>query len=1375
MMCKRILLFCCWCFLFVIVAAAQPDNINFTALTTKDGLSSNTVNAILKDKYGFLWFGTEDGLDKFDGNHFTVYRHKPGDTTSLQANEILSLHEDKGGNLWVGTSGGSVSLYDRKKDAFITFPANRGANSIGNNVIRDICSDQQGNIWIAHYNGVNRFKPKTGQVTGINLTPHQTPNAATVHSICIFEDSKQHIWIGTDRGLWQHDPGSNTTKQLVHRAGDPNSLGGNQVNAIAEDRYGNLWFGTEKGISKLAPGSSSFVTYRQNNPNANTTTNVDFIHSIGVDGDHLWVGSGAGLLLFESRTGQAHHFAQDHRNIHSLKAPAVRSVFIDNQGIYWFGTVGGGVNKYDRNLNLFSHIQSNPFDEKGLNSPLVNAFAEAPDGRVFVGTEAGLSLFDQPSKLFQHLSLASKRPGTGNRRRVLSLMMSKTGDLYIGSFADGLYVMNPATLSYVQLLKGPAPEDLNSNDIFCIREDRRGRMWVGTNGDGINVLDQAGKVTLRFTPTPKAPNDLKLPINGYIRDLIEDRDGNIWVATHGGGIACYVMASGKFVVYHTNNSKLPNDKVQTLLEDRSGKIWAGTLGGGIGILDRATGQITVLSEKDGLQNNSVYKIIEDQNGRKWVSSNKGISAIEPDIKKISHFNQHNGVQQNNFVRGAGLLLLNGDVLFGGLEGINYLNTGILKKNNHIPSVLITDLTVSNQSVSPSEDGPLQTHISMADEINLDYKQNFALRFVGLSYTSPEQNQYAFKLEGFDKDWNYVGNNNTASFTNLDPGEYTFRVKASNNDGVWNESGTSIRIRIHPPFWRTTLAYILYGLILIGSVFYLRHKGIQKLKRAFAEEQAKIKLEQERKEAARVHELDLLKIKFLTNLSHEFRTPISLILGPVTTLLQQQKNEQAAGQLQMIKRNGKRLLNLVNQLLDFRKMEEHELKLHATKGELVSFITEVADSFRDLSERKKIDFTVVSRIEHFHTTFDHDKLERILFNLLSNAFKFTLPEGQIRLELEEAGEADGNGIVMNVSDTGIGIPEDKKDKIFEHFYQNTTPASILNQGTGLGLSISKEFVKMHGGTITVESQPEVGTTFTLHFPFTRLEKEQPEEGLEQEVPPPETEPEPTEEMAESSAPVRNGSLLPTVLLVEDNEDFRFYLKDNLRLQYNILEAANGKEGWQKALANHPQLIVSDINMPVMDGINLSRKIKADKRTSHIPVILLTALTGEEDQVKGLQTGANDYVTKPFNFEVLNMKIKNLLHLNTQLKNTYSKQIKVLAPEMTFESADEKLLQTIAIYLEENLTNSQLSVEELSRHVGMSRSTLYSKLLELTGQTPVEYIRSVKLEKAAVLLEKSDMNVAQIAYSVGFSTPNYFAKSFKAKYGMLPSEYMAKMRS
>jgi signal transduction histidine kinase/DNA-binding response OmpR family regulator/streptogramin lyase len=909
----------------------------------------------------------------------------------------------------------------------------------------------------------------------------------------------------------------------------------------------------------------------------------------------------------------------------------------------------------------------------------------------------------------------------------------------------------------------------------------KGQIWIGTNGEGITVLNEQFGLVRRYIREPVGPADIKMMMNPYIRDIKEDHSGNFWIATHGGGIAKLDPVTQQFTVYNTYKNHLPGDKIFSVLEDRHGDIWTGSYGSGLGLLNKKTNQFITFSEQNGLLNNNIYKIIEDKKGLLWLSTNEGICSFDPVARKFNQYTFHNGVQHSNFVRGSGLLAANGTIYMGGLEGFNYFDPTGLKKNTNAPDILFTDLRISNKSVTPSPKGPIKENILTTDRIDLDYKQNFAISFVGLNYTAPEQNQYAYRLEGFEKEWNYTGNANTASYTNLDPGQYLLHVKASNNDGVWNNKGRTIRIIVHPPFWRTAYAYVFYTLCVFGILLFIRYKSIQKIKRTFLQQQQQMEREQERREAERIRELDRLKIKFITNLSHEFRTPISLILGPIDTLLRKEKNEHSFTQLKMIKQNGRRLLNLVNQLLDFRKMEEQELKLQSTDGEFISFVHEVTDSFRDMSERKKISLSFESNIHKLFTRFDHDKIERILFNLLSNAFKFTIEGGKIVAAIEkmQRQEQDGKSwFSIKVKDTGIGIAVDKQEKIFERFFQNITTANLLNNGTGIGLSITKEFVKMLDGEITVESEIGKGSTFTVIIPLNEISDDAIESKIFQSREQADNEPDNvirTEANDANDNAEELHSDLPTVLIVEDNDDLRFYLKDNLRLHYKILEACNGKEGWQKALAQHPQLIVSDISMPYMDGIDLCKKIKADKRTNHIPVILLTALTCEEDQLKGLETGANDYILKPFNVEMLNAKIRNLLALNNCVKNTYSKQIKVITPVLQIESEDERLMNEVMKYLDENLTDAQLSVERLSRHVGMSRSTLYSKLLELTGQTPVEYIRSVKLDKAAVLLEKSDMNIAQVAYAAGFATPNYFAKSFKAKFNMLPSDYINMKRN
>lgn len=1379
-MTKHLFLFCLYFFYLQSVVSAQQE-INFTSITTKDGLSTNSVTAILKDRYGLMWFATEDGLNKFDGINFTTYRHKAGDIKSLQANYILALHEDKAGNLWIGTSGGSISLYNRKSDDFIHFSTQDGAATpLSNSVVTGICSDLYGRIWVAHFYGVNILDPKTKKISSIYTAPTKPFTKA---SNCITEDSDNKIWIGTNEGLYVYNYNDSTRYQqfFLHNPTDTNSLSDNVIRSIIEDKQKNIWIGTGNGLNQLQQNKNKFTRYRHDEANANTISN-NLINSMAVDNENkLWLATANGLNIFEYTTGKNTQIKYDARKEQGIGSKTLTSIYIDKSDICWIGMYRAGINKYDRHLNLFNLIKGNPFDQTGLPGSIVTSFAEADNNNVYVGTDdGGLSLYDIKNASFRRISLPSKLQNNKNSLAIVSLASTRNKQLLVGTYANGLFIITPATGQQQQLVKGSGKNDINSNDIFCIKEDKKGNRWIGTNGDGINVLNNENKVVVRYTRNPIAENDVLLPANGYIRDIVEDKEGNFWIATFGGGVVFFEPASKKFTVYTQANSKLPNDKIVTILEDSHANIWVGTVGEGIGLFNKQTKQFITFSASDGLQNNNVCKIVEDNNGLLWISTSKGLNSFNPATKKFSAYTYHNGIQRSNFLSRSGLKTSNGYLFFGGLEGFNYLNPAHLKVNNTAPSVLITDLKISNKTILPSAKGPLTENISIANRIDLDYRQDFAISFVCLNYTNPNENNYAYKLKGYDKDWNYIGKTTSAIYTNLEPGEYTFLVKASNSNGDWNTKETSIHIYIHPPFWRTTFAYILYALAIVGLLIYIRYRGIQKLKRKYTLEQEKFKASQERKESERLHELDQLKLKFLTNLSHEFRTPISLILGPVDNLIAMEKAGPLQVQYNIIKRNGKRLLNLVNQLLDFRKMEEQELKLQTKNGELVSFIKEVFDSFIDLAERRKIAFTFTSRLEKFNTVFDHDKIERILFNLLSNAFKFTQEHGKVNFELNkepDTNNTDITWIAIAVKDSGIGIPADKIEAIFERFFQNETSTSILNQGSGIGLSITKEFVKMHGGIIEVESKVGQGSSFIIKLPFKELQITEtpivlPETPSSSEI---NTEvfPADTEEMMEA-AEENDNTTKPAVLLVEDNDDFRFYLKENLRIHYKVLEAANGAEGWQKALSAHPKLIVSDISMPKMDGIEFCKKIKADKRTSHIPVILLTAFTGESEQIKGLKTGANDYITKPFNFEILNAKIKNLLALNDTLKSTYSRQVDILKPEVKVESSSDKLLQQIAIYIEENLTDTQLSVESLSRHVGMSRSTLYTKLLELTGQTPVEFIRSVKLDKAAQLLEKSEMNVAEIAYTVGFSTPNYFAKSFKAKFNLLPSEYKLKMK-
>jgi len=1341
---------------------------NFITLNTKNGLSSNTVNTILQDHNGLVWFGTNDGLNKFDGTNFTVYTSKSGDSTSIPSNNISALLEDRKGRLWIGTNGGGLAYYDAKQNTFKSFIGEGIPNrNIPFNVLT-LYEDRSGNIWVGTFGGYRVINTKTFKVRNVGINALMG-NGSSVLSF--LQGSGNKLWIGTNVGLLALNLNSGATEKFIHSPADRSSLTDNFIKTIVKDEKGHIFFGTNNGLNMLMDDGKHFKSFLQ----SGKLFSDDIIYSARLQkGGKLWLGTEDGVTIFDTNTGIFSTIRPNKRESFGLSHKSVRSICMANNGIIWLGTYQGGVNKFDPNLALFNLKRSSPFDPKGLSSPIVTSFAEFSRRKIFVGTDGGgLHFFDRDKGVFEHIDIKSKIDFSRNPLAILALTLDSRGTLWVGTYQHGLFAYNTKTKTYKQFLAGPSAADLSQNEIFSIKEDSKGLIWIGTNGTGVNVFDYKTNSFTRYGTHSLPP--MILPSNGFIRAIVEDPHGDMWLASSGTGIAVFQRNNGKFKAYRKANGGLSNEVVLSLLCDSKGNIWAGTDGAGLDFFNRSTGKFTNFNETNGLSNAIVYKILEGSDGLIWFSTDNGISCLNPETKKIKNFGRPNGMQDSPFILGSGISTSDGELYFGGQDGFNYFNPLELPSNKVVPNVLLTELKVANAVIVPGEKSPIQEQIGFAKEIKLSYGQNFSISYVALNYTAPQQNHYSYRLVGLDHDWNEVGKEKTAYYTNLDPGEYIFQVRASNNDGVWSDKITSIAVHIQPPLWRTTYAYIFY-VILSGTIlFVIRRRGIQRIKKQLAIEQAQINAEerilQQRRDAERAHALDIQKIKFLTNLSHEFRTPISLILAPVDKLLAVKQEPAVAGQVKMIRRNARRLLNLVNQLLDFRKMEEQELKLNLNEADLITFISEAAEAFQDLSERRKISLRVNSHIKKLRTNFDQDKMERIIFNLLSNAFKFTKEGGEVCLDMFLKTPANQIKPVfcIEVSDTGIGIANQSKGKVFDRFFMDNNVSAILNQGSGIGLSIVKEFVELHGGQITVESELGKGTVFLISLP---VEIANEEEGLKIDdtayslI---------NEEKDESvGEPVTAESKMATILLVEDNEEFRFYLKDSLQPFYQIIEAANGKEGWQKTLSGHPQLVVTDISMPEMNGIELSQKIKADKRTSHIPVILLTAISGEDDQIKGLKSGANDYLTKPFNFGILHAKIDNLLWFNRTVKNAYSKQVQVQAKEIEIESSEVKLLNKIVQYIDEKLNNPELSVEELSRHVGMSRGSLYHKLLEITGLTPIEYIRSVKLERAVELLEKSDYNVAQIAYMTGFGTPSYFSKLFKVQFNMLPSEYITAKR-
>lgn len=1339
----------------------QQKDYNFINFNTKNGLASNTINAILKDKYGFMWFGTENGLNKFDGLNFTLYRHRETDSSTIGRGTVMALQEDKDGNLWVGTNI-TLSLYNRSLNNFTNFDFSQ----LG--WIRSLRADYLGNIWVGTYTGLYYFNPKTRKVIAYKANLAQKDKLNSDVILCVFEDSKNNIWIGTNGGLHLFNRKKGNFKRFLHQEGDQLSISDNVVRTIAEDRNGNIWLGTDEGGLNVMELRTQTFKYFKHVTTDVSSLSSNRVYKISFDTlGKLWIGTEEGLNIFEPSNGKVlrieNSSSSKYSGIGSFIGHSTREIYLDKCGIAWISTLQNGVNKYDSNLAFFNHKQFNPLDANGLSAGVINAFEEGPSGEIYIGTDGGgLNVFNKKTGLTKHFLLN----GTNGKAKTILALERLGNELWVGTYLDGLYVINIGTNAVKNISIHKSKTDFSNIPINCLKADKQGDIWIGTNGNGIYKYSIEENKMLHFSEVLSQKGIRNLSLNGYITAIEEDKQGNLWFGANGSGLAKYNPQQNTLDILNHGNSNLPIDRVLSIYCDKLGQIWVGVLGGGLSLYDAKTKKFIQYGENHLLSNDVIYKILEDESGKLWVSTNKGISTFDAKKRIFKNYTYHNGIQQSTFNVGAGLKTSSGEMYFGGLDGFNFFNPNALNRNRNTPSLVITDLKIGNKSVNPVDNSEITEPIAVAKKIELSYKQNFSLDFVALNYTAPHESQYAYMLEGFDKEWNNVGSVTTAVYTNIDPGHYRFRLKAKSEDGSWHTPEKVIEIVVNPPFWRTYYAYFSYVLILAITFWTLRRRAIQKLRNEFAlaQERLEVKhlIEKERTEAERKMELEKLKIKFLTNLSHELKTPLTLVLNPIENLLFKEENREKADTLNLINRNAKRLLNLVNQLLDFRKIEDNELKLNLSENDLIVVAKEIFDSFKYISERKNIQLDFESSITEYYTVFDKDKVERILLNLLSNAIKFTNENGNVYFHIEADAK---NGIKLIIGDTGIGLPNDMLEKIFDRFYQINNPANILNQGSGIGLSITQEFVKLHGGNIKVESEEDMGSVFTVYLPLLEMTRTQSVNKVIQ-----------LEELTNTSftheiaSKETNKIDKPVLLLVDDSEDLRTYLKESLKEKYKVVEASDGKHGWQKALASHPAIIVSDINMPNIDGIALVKKLKNDNRTKHIPVILLTVLAEEIDQLKGLETGANDYLTKPFSFQLLNMKINNLLNLNSSLKDTYSKQINLGTAEVDIETEDEKFLMKIIRHIEENISEADLSIEELSKEMNMSRGTLYSRVLHLTGEKPVEFVRSIKLKKAAMLLEKSDLKISQIGYEVGFSNPNYFARAFRAKYNVSPSEYI-----
>ncbi|MCO4291577.1 ATP-binding protein [Solitalea sp. MAHUQ-68] len=1356
-------------------ALAQNGQYQFLHLDIHKGLSHNEVNCIFKDSKGFMWFGTMSGLNRYDGYKFKTFRHNLRDTTSINDDYIANIFEGPGNKLWVQTRTG-YNIYDPLTESF-----NRNIQpvlaeiDIKDIAIKEIRKDAKGSFWfLSQQSGLYKYNPQSKELIRYtnNRSNLNSPDASLITGLA--ENKQGNLWIIHANGVVEL-LNTKTDKVIsrIYPFGKP--LGQASDFRIFVDTQDDLWvynYSSPQGVVYYNLVSKTFLPI--NKDSGSIKLNSNLVNGIVQDATGvIWIGTDhGGINLIDKKTFKVRYLLNKEDDNKSIGQNSVITIYKDDTGIIWAGTFKKGISYYHENIIQFPLYKRRQTDKSSLPYEDVNRFVEDAKGNIWIGTNGGgLIYFNRKDGTFTQYLHNAANPNSLSNDVIVGMFIDREQKLWIGTYYGGLDCYDGKKFTHYRHNENN-PNSLSDDRVWDILEDSQGRLWVGTLSGGLDQLDRKTKTFKHFNP--RVPNTVR---SNYISSLLEDKLGNIWIGTSE-GFDVLDNQSGKFFHYgHVEGDpkSLSNNNVITFLEDVSGRVWVATRDG-LNVFDTKRNRIATLDTRNGLPENTIVAILEDANKNVWVSTPNGIAkiCITVNPKKelsflIKKYDEQDGLQGRAFNERSALRTSKGELIFGGGNGFNLFNPADIKSTQNTDPVLLTDLQVFNKSVEIGNKANgkilLKKSISETDDIVINYNENvFSLEFAALNFTHPDKVTYAYILEGFDKDWLIAdGETRKATYTNLDAGDYVFRVKTISSDNALGGKELTLKIKVLPPFWKSPLAYGIYFLALVGLVFYIRKRGIEKIRQKF-------KLEQERQQAHRMHELDMMKIKFFTNVSHEFRTPLSLILAPLDKMLKQTNNKDEIVQLQLINRNAKRLLNMVNQLLDFRKMEVREHKLYPRRGDIIQLIKESSYSFTDMADKKNINFKFTSDIQSLITECDHEKLERILFNLLSNAFKFTPENGEISVTvnlIESTENSAEKALEIQVKDNGIGIEQDKQQQIFDQFFQNEVPGSIVNQGSGIGLAITKEFVRLHKGSITVESEPGEGSCFTVRLPLKKADmqtvKQSDDEGAMNE------EPEITEENK-----LELGSKKATLLLVEDNEDFRFYLKDNLKQYFNIIEASNGKEGWQKALSQHPNLIVSDITMPEMNGIELCGKIKNDKRTTHIPVILLTALIGEDQLLKGLETGASDYMTKPFNFEVLLSKIRNLLYQQESLRKTFQKQVEVKPTEIKIDSLDEKFIQNVLQVVEKNISNSEFSVEELSAEVNMSRVALYKKILTITGKTPIEFIKSIRLNRATQLLEKSQLTVSEIAYEVGFSNPKYFTKIFKAEFGIIPSVYASEKK-
>lgn len=1374
------------CLFFVFWAELQAFSTDISRFAFKhfselDNLSSKDIQSIYQDRDGFMWIATRNGLFQFDGYEVTVYKTNEAHSSLLTDNNVTCMTEDAAHRLWVGTSNG-LNVLDKTTGTFRQY----GIDKVNFGSIAQLLVTRTGRLLVGADNGLYEYQSQSDDF--LRIQGAETGGVYTGGSIkALMEDAKGDIWIGTwSSGLYRQEAATGRYYKY------PQMNERNSAHVLFQDSRQRIWVGVWDGGLQLLhdayrPEHTTWTTFQYDEKRP-TSLSDNLVYALAEDLEThtLWVGTRHALSilpLHEQMDASApfqHYYADESDN--TIAESEVAALLRDRQGLMWVGMIGGGVNVVDTRSKIFGY---NPLSavRHMLHTASVRSMYQDDDGKLWMGIgSSGFGILDEASGRFQHcMQLEDFKAYPAFSSTVRTIMQSpSTGHVWIGVYDGGLFEYDrqaPAGRRVKHYLSSDKDPWLCGDCIYHVYEDSTRNIWAATR-TGISVRRADGRA-LRLD---------SLKVNGtFLRDMIclqtlENARGDMWVATERHGVV-RIQGSGsnwrmyRTTLYTTDSGKLNHNHVQCLFKDSRGRIWVGSAGTGLNLYDEATDSFLPVHSRWNLPGDAVVSILEGTDGALWIGTNVGLLKLK--VKEYTEASFHlytmeDGLQENIFNAGAAFCTPDGEMYFGGLRGYNRFYPGQLQGRNFFSRAVLTDFKIFNHSWKnfPEEDrNAISSHTPLfARKVVLDHwHNNLQLQFSALEYVNPQLNRYAYRLDGFEKEWQFAdASNRFAAYNNLQPGDYTFRLRSSNSNGIWNQDELQMAVTVLPPPWKTWWAYLIYLTCIAGVVWYFYRVARNRMRLQNA-----LHLREVEKEKA--EELNHAKLQFFTNITHELLTPLTILSASVDEL--KQLAPAYRDQYRVMNNNISRLIRLLQQILEFRKAETGNLKLKVSLGDMVQFIHRSLDSFRPLMQQKNIHFEFHCQEESFITWFDADKMDKVLYNLLSNAAKYSR-SGETVAVILEAG-TDGF-LRLTVKDNGPGIPKEDQKNLFKRFYEGDY-RKFNTIGTGIGLSLVRDLVTLHHGTVTVESEAGKGTAFIIQLPMAESDYSQPErdassllpggDSLLKEVSAEDSIPAGTDAQQPVTA-ASVGEKLP-ILLVEDNEELLELMLKLLQRDYIIYTAIHGKKAIEVLQAHEISLIVSDVMMPEMDGIELCRYVKSHIEWSHIPVLLLTAKNQEEDRVQAYESGADGFITKPFSLSVLHARIVNLLRARQQKRTEFKNQLVFEAKELDYTSIDEEFLKQAVDCVNRHLDDPDFDLPQFLEEMNSTKSTCFRKLKSLTGLTFVSFVRNIRMKAACrIMEEKKHIRISELAYAVGYNDPRYFSSSFKKEMGMQPSEYMEK---